>query len=397
MPSSQHDKRILISGAGIGGLSTAIALAHQGSASLVLERSAFFSIEGAGIQLGPNATKILRAWGVLDRLLPKAVVCEEVLIGDGFTGKHLTSVPFGKAAEQRYGAPFLLVHRADLHQALLDTANDMPGIEIDMDCDVRSYEQFPDKVVLTTMKNTLNGRALIAADGIWSTLRRQIDRGATLSFAGKTAWRTLMEPEDLPGQLQGPRTGVWLSNNVHLVHYPVRGGKKINVVAVVNERWGGRTEGWNQEADPQLLMPAFEKWDERIAQFVNSGTSWRKWSLYRMPPLRAWTQGSATLIGDAAHPMLPFLAQGGAMAIEDASVLTRILAEHDDDPWRAFRHYETARIERTARTAYESRKMGNIYHMGGVLRLARNFIMRQRSPQSLLKKFDWLYQYPVGG
>ena len=158
MPSSQHDKRILISGAGIGGLSTAIALAHQGAASLVLERSASFSSEGAGIQLGPNATKILAAWGVLDRLLPKAVVCEEVLIGDGLTGEHLTSVPFGKAAEQRYGAPFLLVHRSDLHQALLDTANDLSGIEIDMDCDVRSYEQFPDKVVLTTMKTTVQQR-----------------------------------------------------------------------------------------------------------------------------------------------------------------------------------------------------------------------------------------------
>ncbi len=397
MADSLTDDRILIAGGGIGGLSAAISLANHGISSHVLERSSTFSTEGAGIQLGPNATRILKEWGVLERLLPNSVVCEEILIGDGLTGELLTRVQFGKIAEQRYGGPFLLVHRADLHQALLNTAKKKPGIKIALECEARSYEQFPDKLMLKTMTGDMKGRALIAADGLWSTLRQQIDRGAVLSFAGKTAWRTLVDPDHLPAELQGPRTGVWLSSNVHLVHYPVLGGKKINLVAVVDERWGGRSEGWAQEADPKLLLPAFAKWDKRIENFVNYGTTWRKWSLFHLPPLRTWTQGSVTLLGDAAHPMLPFLAQGGAMAIEDAFVLARVLAEHDDDPWSAFRHFETARIKRTARTAYESRKMGNIYHMSGVLRLARNFVMRRSSPRSVLKKLDWLYQKNIEG
>ncbi len=396
MAETLIDDRILIAGAGIGGLSAAIALARRGISSHVLERLTSFSSEGAGIQLGPNATRILADWGVLDKLSSKAVASEGLLIGDGMTGEQLTSVPFGEVAEKRYGAPFLLVHRADLHQALLDSARKLEGIEITMDCDVKTYEQFPDEVALRTLKKSFRGRALIAADGLWSTFRQQIDKGATLSFTGKTAWRALVNPDTLPKELRGPKTGIWLSKNVHLVHYPVRGGQKINVVAVVNEHWGSRAEGWDQEADPQLLMPAFANWHEPIADFVNAAKAWRKWSLYHMPPLRAWTQGSVTLIGDAAHPVLPFLAQGGALAIEDASVLSAILAQHDNDPWRAFRHFESARIERTARTAYESRRMGNIYHMGGMARLVRNFIMRRSSPQFLLKRLDWLYQYPGG-
>ena len=385
--------RILIAGAGIGGLSVAIALARDGAAVQILERDKTHSTDGAGIQLGPNATRILDAWGVLKRLSSKAVISEGIAIGDGLTGEHLAFVPFGEMAQQRYGAPFVLVHRRDLHNALLEAARALPGVEITLDCEVRAYKQSPEKIVLTTTSGDISGRALIAADGLWSRLRPQIDAGATLRSFGQTAWRTLIDPGDLPEELRGPRTGLWLGTTAHLVHYPVRGGKKINVVAVTKEKWGGRAEGWNQEADPQSLHACFEKWDDGPADIVRSGKSWRKWSLYYQPPLRAWTQGSVTMVGDAAHPVLPFLAQGGALAIEDAAVLAEVLMEFSGDPWHAFRQFERIRIERTARTSYESRKMGTIYNMGGVLRLARNFVLRRQSPDALLKRLDWLYRF----
>lgn len=395
MAITHSRKPVLIAGAGIGGLSAAIALACNGIPSQLLERSTEHSTDGAGIQLGPNATRILDDWGVLDRLKKTAVISQSVIIGDGITGEILATVPFGEIAEKRYGAQFLLVHRADLHTALLEHACEHSIVEIMTGCEVLAYEQIPDEVIVTTANGEHRGRGLIAADGLWSTLRPHIDAGAKLEFTGKTAWRTLIDPEKLPEQLRGPRTGLWLSKTAHLVHYPVCGGNKINVVAVVDERWGGRAQGWNEAADPQALLPYFEPWYEPIANIPQSGKTWRKWSLFFQPPLRTWTQGSITLLGDAAHPVLPFLAQGGGLAIEDAAVLSKILLEHDGDPWRGFREYEKARIDRTARTSFESRKMGRIYHMGGIMRLVRNFVIRRQSPNSLLKKLDWLYGYHV--
>ncbi len=393
MASTVTEGRILIAGAGIGGLSAGIALARDGTPVQVLEREKAHSTDGAGIQLGPNATRILGDWGVLERLGSKAVISEGIAIGDGLTGEHLATVPFGEVARQRYGAPFILVHRHDLHQALVETARDLPGVEITMDCEVMAYRQSSDEIVLTTTKEEIRGHALIAADGLWSRLRPQIDPGAALLFTGQTAWRTLVSPGDLPEHLRGPRTGLWLGRGAHLVHYPVKGGMKINVVAVTEERRGGKTEGWNQEADPQSLLSCFEAWDDSIADIVRSGAGWRKWSLYYQPPLRAWTQGLVTVAGDAAHPVLPFLAQGGALAIEDAAVLVRVLREFDGDPTHAFRQFERVRIGRASRTGFESRRMGRIYHMGGVLRLARNFVLRRQSPEALLKKLDWLYLF----
>ena len=237
---------------------------------------------------------------------------------------------------------------------------------------------------------------MLLADGLWSQMRYEIDRGAALQFTGYMAWRALIDADDMPEPLQAPWTGLWLGKKAHLVHYPVSGGKKINVVAVISDRWGGRSDGWSHEGDPDFLIPEFEDWNDLPSQVLRIPTTWRTWPLFKMPPLRAWTQGAVALIGDAAHPVLPYLAQGGGMAIEDAAVLAKVLSENDDDPWQAFRPYEEARIERTARTSFESRQTGTIYHMGGLFRLARNFVLKRRSPEALLKRLDWLYGYEVG-
>ena len=395
MAKAESDSQFLIAGGGIAGLATAIALGRLGLAVRVLEKTDKFSDEGAGIQLGPNATRILDEWGVLDRLKKKAVSSEGIAIGDGITGEHLATVPFGETAEQRYGAPFLLVHRSDLHDTLLDVARSYSGFKIEMGHQALSFVQSTDGVSLTTSQGETRGRALILADGLWSQLRYEIDRGAALQFTGHMAWRALINANEMPEPLQAPWTGLWLGKNTHLVHYPVCGGDKINIVAVISDRWGGRADGWSHEGDPDFLIPEFETWNDIPAQVLSIPKAWRTWPLFKMPPLRAWTQGAVSLIGDAAHPVLPFLAQGGGMAIEDAAVLARVLSENDDDPWQAFQPFEEARIERTARTSFESRQMGTIYHMGGLFRMVRNFVLKRRSPEALLKRLDWLYGFEV--
>lgn len=392
MASPQSASQILIAGAGIGGLSTAIALAREGFSVEVLEREKSFTPEGAGIQLGPNATRVLRAWGVLDRLLPHAVRAEGIGMGNGLTGDPVARVPLGDLAERRYGAPYLLVRRADLHKALLDTANSLRGVTITTDLAVTGFELFGEDIVARTEKHARRGQGLIAADGLWSALRRQVCETAAMVYTDKTAWRANLDPDALPREISGPWTGLWMAPNAHLVHYPVAGGKTINVVAVVDERWTAG-EGWSQQADRDFLLSHYVKWDPRLRDILSAATGWRKWLLYDVPPLRRWTRGTVTLLGDAAHPMMPFLAQGGAMAIEDAAILARLLTLHGGDPVEAFHRFEIARIERTAKMRYHSRRMGQIYHMSGLSARIRDYVLRRRTPEALLHKFDWLYGF----
>ncbi len=393
MTPALRNEPMLIAGGGIGGLSAAIALAGQETSVRILEREPSFSAEGAGIQLGPNATRLLRAWGVLERLSSTSVRAEGIGIGDGMTGEPVATVPLGEMAEERYGAPYLLVHRADLQKALLDTVRDLANVEILTGHEVTGFEQFPDEIVVETSARSLRGRALIAADGLWSTLRNEIDGSGFLAMTDNTAWRTLVDPAVLPEELQGPWTGLWMAKNAHLVHYPVSGGKAINVVAVISERWKAKEKGWACDADPDALLPHFQSWDKRLYDIVASAESWRKWTLFDLPPLRRWSMGAVTLLGDAAHPISPFMAQGGALAIEDAAILARTLAHYGGDVWAALPEYENARIERTARMRYESRRMGDVYHMSGLARRVRDFMLRRRSGEVLLKKFDWLYGF----
>ncbi len=392
MATPRNNGSIIIAGGGIAGLSAAIALARENETVRLVERGETFPVDGAGIQLGANATRILREWGVLDRLLTQAVRAEGIGIGDGLTGEALAQVPLGDYAEQRFGAPYLLVHRADLHNALLDAATTYPAIQITTGAEVTDFDQFEEEIVVKTSKSAMRGRALIAADGIWSNLRSKIDQNAQAAFTSKTAWRTLIDPAALPDELQGPWTGLWMAGNAHLVHYPVQAGKAVNLVAVIEERWFAR-KSWSEEADPATLLPVFERWHPRVADIVAAGKDWRKWSLYDLPPLQRATRGTALLIGDAAHPIQPFLAQGGVLAIEDAAVLARMLTRYRDDTREAFIRFENERIARTARMRYESRRMGNIYHMRGLSRRARNFALRRRSAEALLSRFDWIYGF----
>jgi len=398
MTTRTPESQFLIAGGGIGGLSAAIALARQDLSVTVLERSDFQEESGAGIQLGPNATRLLERLGLLQAIEPVAFRPAAILIFDGLSGKRLAEIPLGTYAEARYGAPYLTLHRADLHAALHAACKAAPGVTLRGGFDLTGVEELDASVLDASVKAiAADGRvaaapALIGADGIWSEVRKLIAPDARLLFTGATAWRTLLPRGELTAPFDAPVVSIWLGPDTHIVHYPVRGGKELNVVAVTEG--GSDTRGWNQAGDAAALRSAFAGWCKESKSLLERAPGWRCWSLYRLTGLPSWTSGRITLQGDAAHPILPYLAQGAALAIEDAVALAKSLAEVGGDAMRGFPLYEAMRKERAARVAERSQRNGKHYHMAGAMRLARNLVLRSRRGERLLSRFDWLYAAP---
>ncbi len=382
---------ILIVGSGIGGLSAAIALAQSGFFVHIVEQAPTLSEVGAGIQLGPNAARLLDRWGVSRYFKKNSVTPEKIALYDGVSGLSLANVPLGKTAEKRYGAPYYVLHRSDLQAALLQVARSEQRITLTTGFTALSYQQTPYNVTLTaTDGRTIEGEALIGADGLWSAIRKQM-HNVKPSPIGKTTWRTVIPATYAPDFFKRPQTTLWMAPQSHLVHYPVIGGDAINVIAVVDDAKIGI--GWNNEADKADIMPSFKHWHQSPRDFLSSLSGWHKWSLFALPPLKKWSQGRITLLGDAAHPPVPFLAQGGAMAIEDAAVLASELLIAQKHYGEAFKHYEQKRIPRVLRVTQQSLKMGQIYHMKTPSRLVRNLVLRRSKSENLLKKYDWLYGF----
>jgi 2-polyprenyl-6-methoxyphenol hydroxylase-like FAD-dependent oxidoreductase len=383
--------KALIAGGGIGGLAAAIALARQGIDCEILERSHFAEETGAGIQLGPNATRALRALGVLDAIGRDAFRPEAIVIHDGVTGRKLTAMPLGPAAEKRYGAPYLTLRRVDLHAGLRAALARETGAALRTGFDVSAIEAQGDGVVArATDGSEAIGACLIGADGISSALRARISPGANLRFAGATAWRTQIARATLPARFTEPVVGLWIGPRAHLVHYPVGGGADLNIVAVA--AGGADRQGWSQLGDAANLLASFASWTGDAKFLLERAEAWRGWSLYRLDGLERWSAGPLTLLGDAAHPVLPYLAQGAALAIEDALALADCLASTPDDPTQAFQRYEELRRLRATRVQRASRRFGFLYHLGGPLAAARNFILARRREEMALRRFDWLYQ-----
>jgi 2-polyprenyl-6-methoxyphenol hydroxylase-like FAD-dependent oxidoreductase len=391
MPKQQE--RVLIAGGGIGGLAAAIALARRGIESEVLERSRFTEETGAGIQLGPNATRALAALGVLEAIATRAFRPEAIAIYDGLTGRKLTSLPLGKSVEDRYRAPYLTLHRADLHAGLRTVAESLVPVTLRPGFEVAAVDtQGGDVLVRGTDGDQVNGAALVGADGLWSTLRSLIAPAASLRFTGATAWRTLLSRENLPFPFNSSEVGLWLGPRAHLVHYPVRGDSDLNVVAVTEG--GAALQGWNQTGSAETLLAGFIGWTKDSNSLLERAAGWRSWSLYRLTSLHRFSEGRLALVGDAAHPVLPYLAQGAALAIEDAITLAETITVSPSDPARAFRRYAELRRSRTSRVQRLSRRFGRIYHFGGPLRLARNLVLARRSEEAALADLDWLYGKP---
>lgn len=389
---NRHDT-ILIAGAGIGGLAAAIALARRGLASHVLERRPVFSEEGAGIQIGPNGTRILRDLGLAAALAPMAGVPDVLKIMDGVGGGEIATLPLGDWIAARHGAPYWTLHRADLHAALLQQARREPLIRLTLSADLVGVAERGDTIEAETADGAVAvGRALIGADGLWSQTRDYIrGRELTLTFSGTSALRTVLPASALPAGLSKNATHLWLRPGAHVVHYPVRAGEDIAIVLIVDDR--EQLTGWGTDVLSAYVHTRTGGFPHPLADLLTIPKAWRKWSLHALErgEPRRWVRGRAALLGDAAHPVFPYLAQGGVLALEDAAVLARVLSEQGADVPRALVAYQGLRKGRARRVARASRRNGGIYHMSGMMAAARDSVMRTLPAERLMGGFDWLY------
>jgi salicylate hydroxylase len=376
-----------IAGAGIGGLTAAIALAQRGVGVRVFEQAAELGEVGAGLQLSPNAMKVLRELGLVTVLRDVAFEPEFATIKDGKTAQDFVSVPLKEAAEARFGAPYLHVHRADLHQILLAEARRL-GVDFELNTQLNGYD---DAGFLGAVSADLN----IAADGVRSCHATQMNKGQDPQFTGQVAWRGAVDADALPSGLISPNATVWTGLGKHIVTYYVRGGSLVNFVAV-EERDSWTDPSWTQQGDIAELRAAFTGWHPTIETLLNAVEVANIWALYDKPVLDRWSDGSVVLLGDACHPTLPFLAQGAAMAIEDASVLALCLHEEPQVP-DALRRYEMARKPRTAVLQKKARANADMFHnrgaLGGVLSKAKLQVARRLPPTLAMKPFNGIYAY----
>jgi salicylate hydroxylase len=388
-------RNVIIAGAGIGGLSAALMLAQSGFRVTLVEQAQRLTETGAGIQLSPNATRILIALGLGERLRADVFVPNAIAIKKA-SGGQLARIPLGEFAEQRYGAPYWSIHRGDLQAALVEAVRANPDIALKLGTRFEDFVTHANGITVACRRGTEpadeQGLALIGADGLWSELRKRLGQRAP-EFRHRTAWRALLPAGSVEAEFRTPEVQLWLGRNAHLVHYPVKGGALINIVAIVNDRWA--EPGWSAEGARDEILAHFSpwSWSQPVLEFLALPERWLKWALYDLSPLSAWGDGPVTLLGDAAHAMLPFLAQGGAMAIEDAAVLADAMAQTPDDPAVAMRRYERARRRRTARVQQAARSNGRTYHLSAAEALLRNLALRVGGGKLLLRRYDWLYDW----
>lgn len=383
--------RLAIAGAGIAGLTLALAVARRGFDATLLEATPALSEAGAGVQLSPNATRRLHELGLLEAVAALAVRPAHVRIRRARDGADLAIMPLGDSAERRYRAPFLLIHRADLQAVLLKAVQAESRLVLNTGVPIEAIDVTPDGVALRGASLVVDG--LVGADGLHSQVRRLIaPAGDPLVFSGRIAWRSLVPAEAAPPHARVAASNLWLGPGAHLVHYPVRGGSLVNVVAIVR---GGAQEAagasdWAATGNPARLAGTFASWSREARALLASAPEWRTWPLCDRAPLSRWSSGAVTLVGDAAHPMLPFLAQGAAQAIEDAAALADALLAHRSFP-EAADAYERSRRDKAARVQRDSRRQASIYHLGAPAALVRDAAFRLLGPGRMLSRYDWLY------
>jgi salicylate hydroxylase len=396
-------RTITVAGAGIGGLTASLALAGQGFRVIVLERAERLEEAGAGLQLSPNASRVLIDLGLQPRLAERAVTPDAISIMSARAGGEIARLPLGEAAAFRAGAPYWVMHRADLQGALQAHVNDNPDIELRLGC------QFEDVVPhakgLTVVQRSGMTRqqevvvGLVGADGIWSSVRHHLFPEVQPQFSGLIAWRGTLDASQLPREYTSRRVQVWMGPNGHLVAYPISGARQINVVAVVPGTWN--RPGWSAPGEPNEIKNAFAsaRWPGPARMMLSAVDEWRKWALFTVSDGGDWSEGPIALLGDAAHAMLPFAAQGAGMAIEDAAVLAKCLGQSQEEAGptiaAAMQRYARLRRARVTRVQRAARQQGRIYHLSGPMAFARDLAIKAMGPERMLARQDWIYDWRV--
>jgi salicylate hydroxylase len=389
--------RALIAGAGIGGLTAALALSRVDFEVTIFERVAALEAFGAGLQLTPNATRILAELGVLDSIRALATEPRRLRILRGRDDAGLAELNLA-ASVRRWGAPYLIIHRADLQAELAAAVATRANIGLRLGVELAGVDERAGAVAVRLRRGPLSleetGDVVVGADGLRSQVRERLalDGAGAAMFSGRFAFRAIVPAKDLPARWLAPDVTLRLGPRAHLVQYPLRGATMLNLVAVIDSGWRDEKSDhpWDGAADGPTLERAFADWSRETRALIGAAPEWRAWPLFHRPPIARFARGRVALLGDAAHPMVPFLAQGAAQAIEDASALARRLGETERVE-AALAAYSRDRVARASRVQREALAQGRIYHMSGPLGLARDLAMRTLGPERLLARYDWLY------
>ena len=384
-----HTRPALVAGGGIGGLAAALALQQCGFAVEVFEQAPEIGEIGAGIQLGPNAFSAFDALGIGPQARTKAVYTDDMVMHDAIDAFEVGRIPTGEAFRARFGNPYAVCHRADLHLTLYEAVKALGQVRFHTSTRIERIEQDAQGVTVIDQRGRRwAGCALIGADGVKSVVREQFV-GDPARVTGHVVYRAVVEREDFPVDLRWNSASIWVGPDCHLVHYPLRGGEQYNVVVTFHSR---ETEAWGvTDGSREEVMSYFQGICPQARQLINLPKSWRRWATADREPIETWTFGRVTLLGDAAHATTQYLAQGACMALEDAVTLGECLRLKGNDLPEALKCYEQARVARTARIVLSAREMGRIYHAKGVQRYVRNDLWRGRSPERFYDAVEWLY------
>ncbi len=381
---------ILVAGGGIGGLAAALALARKGRCVRVLEKASEFGEIGYGIQMGPNVYPMLETLGVFEAMAPHVVYPDALVLADAISGDELSRITLGAAFRARYKYPYFVIHRRDLHGAILDACRRNENVALEASKGLARFEQREDRVVVRCEDGSeYEGLALIGADGLWSPTRAAVVADGPPRLTGHVVYRGVVPTDEVIDRSYLNSMVIYVGRNMHLVQYRLRAGAVMNNVATIESDRFKRGEP--NFGRPDELEEIFSQCAPRVRDMLRYVSRERNWVLYDRDPVTNWAQGNVTLLGDAAHPTLQYLAQGACMAIEDAVVLAAEVARHGTDFNRAFLAYQQQRMNRTARVVLSSRFFGAYIHAGGGARALRNELLAQRSPDEPWEA-DWLYR-----
>ena len=389
------DRPILIAGGGIGGLAAACAMSIAGQKTIVIEQAPVFEEIGAGIQIGPNGFRMIETLGIRTAVDNAAVFPDDLIVMDGVSAQEVTRIPVGDDFRARFGQPYALIHRADLHRALLDRCTADPNIELRAGTTYASHRTGADRVLISCAGGeAFEAAGLIGADGLWSRIRNSLVADGAPRVSGHIAYRAVLPIEEIEPRFRNNAMILWAGPSNHLVQYPLRGGKLFNLVAVFHS--DKFVDGWDREGDPEELKLRFSENCDIVKTLLGKVETWRMWVLCDRDPAKSWSDGRVTMLGDAAHPMLQYLAQGAGMAMEDGVVMAQALVRAKGDVPSAFTDYAERRYLRTGRCQIMARIYGGFYHAKGATRELATQFLSARTVSDSYESLSWLYDFDPG-